>query len=29
MERPSSATWINRLAGSVFVAFGVALAGLR
>jgi threonine/homoserine/homoserine lactone efflux protein len=29
MERPSSATRINRLAGSVLMAFGVALADLR
>jgi homoserine/homoserine lactone efflux protein len=29
LERPQSATWINRLAGSVFVMFGLALAGMR
>ena len=29
LMRPQSAGWVNRLAGGVFIAFGVALAGLR
>jgi homoserine/homoserine lactone efflux protein len=29
LARPRTATWINRTAGSVFMLFGVALAGMR
>jgi homoserine/homoserine lactone efflux protein len=29
LARPRTATWINRAAGSVFVAFGLALGGMR
>ena len=29
LQRPRAALWINRVAGSVFIGFGVVLAGLR
>ncbi|MCB4363584.1 LysE family translocator [Hydrogenophaga taeniospiralis] len=29
LQRPRAARWINRVAGSVFIGFGVVLAGLR
>jgi homoserine/homoserine lactone efflux protein len=29
LARPQAASWINRAAGSVFVMFGLALAGMR
>jgi homoserine/homoserine lactone efflux protein len=29
LARPRTATWINRAAGSVFVAFGLVLGGMR
>ena len=29
LQRPRAALWINRVAGGVFIAIGVALAGLR
>jgi threonine/homoserine/homoserine lactone efflux protein len=29
LQRPRAALWINRLAGSVFIGFGLVLAGLR
>jgi homoserine/homoserine lactone efflux protein len=29
LQRPRAALWINRVAGSVFIGIGVALAGLR
>ncbi len=29
LQRPRAALWINRVAGSVFIGFGLVLAGLR
>lgn len=29
LQRPKAALWINRVAGSVFIGFGLVLAGLR
>ncbi len=29
LQRPRAALWVNRIAGSAFIAFGLVLAGLR